>query len=221
MLWSEWQWNNANPRSRDGQTANGFTHTHSSFHWSKPNPAHISLPCRRMIFIQSQQKFLSSLLTGPVSGQAWHLNTLWGLKVEHGTLRLGATCISSDCLIQIFFFVSVSFFPFQTRKHDKKKKARPSLRFSHLHHWKHVVQEQWRLLLVAGCNLGLCWCVCVSNSDVYGTRMWCKGIYKIQATQTLTLSHIYFFVLPLFGLNCPAKGAVVLHTDVNIFYNDA
>lgn len=113
-----------------------------------------------------------------------------------------------------FCFIFFYLFPSKPANGGRKNKIQKlftlySAWSSQLHHWIPVVQEQQRLLLVAGCNIGLSWCVCVS------------GLRNIWNTaHPLTLSHIYYFCLnPFFGLSCPAEGGVVLPTDVYIFCN--
>lgn len=129
-----------------------------------------------------------------------------GEKVQHGSPQ-----IVRDR--ELFWFHFLLFVSFQTSKRGKKKQKTKTLYSawsSQLHHWKPVVQEQQRLLLVAGCNIGLSWCVCVSGlRNIWNT-----------AHPPLTLSHIYYLCLnPFFGLSCPAEGGVVLPTDVYIFCN--
>lgn len=130
-----------------------------------------------------------------------------GEKVQHGSPQ-----IVRDR--ELFLFHFILFVSFQTSKRGKKKQKTKTLYSawsSQLHHWKPVVQEQQRLLLVAGCNIGLSWCVCVSGLR----NIWNTAHPPYPFTYLLFLSEPLFW--PLFS--CPAEGGVVLPTDVYIFCN--
>lgn len=116
-----------------------------------------------------------------------------GEKVQHGSPQ-----IVRDR--ELFWFHFLLFVSFQTSKRGKKKQKRKTLYSawsSQLHHWKPVVQEQQRLLLVAGCNIGLSWCVCVSGL---------RNIWNTAHPPPYPFTYLLFLSKPLFWPQLSSRG---------------